>query len=452
MKRVAFVSICSVLVLVGCDGRVTESDPIPPSADALLRQSIGQWGVIPIGEMPPQNPALVTLGRALFFDKVLSGNRDVSCATCHQPGKALGDGMSLAVGTGAIGHISTRAPGVGRTFVPRQSPSLLNAGLGMFYVFWDGRLRSNGPGSSFLHGNGPTLPPGLNNILVAQAMLPVLNRQEMRGNAGDVDVFGAANELAQISDAQATAIWAAVMKRLIAIPEYVDMFAVAFPGRPISQLGFEDAARALAAFEMQAFTKVRSPFDQYLGRDDGALTAEQKRGAALFFGEARCAQCHGGPFLGGQTFANAGVPQIGPGLSKQPPLDFGRGEVENNTFYNFAFRAAPLRNVELTSPYMHNGAYPTLEAVVDHYSDATNALRTYDVSQLDPALRPLVHGDQTTVNNILNTLDFRLRQPLDFTDDEKRELVAFLKALTDPAARDLSPLILARVPSGLPVQ
>ncbi len=452
MKRIAGLFVCSVLVLSGCEGRVTEGEPAEPNVDALLRQSIAQWGVIAIGEMPAQSPALVALGRALFFDKILSGNKDISCATCHQPDKALGDGRSLPVGTGATGHASARVPGPGRTFVPRQSPSLLNAGLGLFYAFWDGRLQGNGMGGSFIQTKGPVLPSGLNNILAAQAMLPVLNRQEMRGNAGDIDAFGAPNELAQFSDAQSSAIWVAIMKRLTVIPEYVDLFAVAFPGRPISQLSFEDAARALAAFEMQAFTKTGSPFDRYLDRDDAALSGEQKRGAALFFGEARCAQCHGGPFLGGQNFANAGVPQIGPGLTRQPPLDFGRAEFENNSFYNFAFRAAPLRNVELTSPYMHNGAYATLEAVINHYSNVSTALRTYDPSQLDPALRTMVHGDQTTVNTILATLDARLRQPLDFTDDEKRELIAFLKSLTDPAARDLGGITPARVPSGLPVQ
>src|SRR5438552_4666357 len=79
------------------------------------------------------------------------------------------------------------------------------------------------------------------------------------------------------------------------------------------------------------------------------------------------------------------------------------------------------------------------------------ALRTYDVAQLAPELRPLYHGDDATINAVLETLDFRLRRPLDLTDDEQRDLVAFLKSLTDPAARDLSSLTPAAVPSGLPV-
>jgi cytochrome c peroxidase len=452
MRRVAFLLGIGSLVLLGCEGRVTDSDPAVPAGDELLRQNIARWGVIPIGAMPAQDPALVALGRALFFDRVLSGNRDISCADCHHPSTALSDGLSLPAGTGATGHGSARTPGSGRAFVPRQSPSLLNAGLGLTYVFWDGRLSRNGPVGSFRNETAPALPPGLDNILVGQAMLPVLNRAEMRGKPGDIDVFGKPNELAQFSDAQETGVWQAIMRRLTAIPEYVQLFGAAFPGRAVSQLSFEDAARALAAFEMQDFTKTGTPFDRFLERDSNALTPEQKRGATLFFGEARCAQCHGGPFLGGQSFANDGVPQIGPGVTRQPPLDFGRGELPNNEFYRFAFRVAPLRNIELTAPYMHNGAYPTLEAVVKHYDNVSLALRTYDSSQLPPALRSLYHGDQATITAVLTNLDGRLRTPLDLTEDEKRDLVAFLKSLTDPAARNLSALTPLRVPSGLPVQ
>lgn len=450
MKRAALLFGFVSLVSLGCDGRITDSEPPVPGADALLRQNLATWSIIPVGDMPSQAPALVALGRALFFDKILSGNRDIACSSCHQPARSLGDGLSLAVGTGATGLGTSRAPGSGRTFAVRHAPSLLNSGLGMFYMFWDGRL------TRFGHVLGsqldPTLLPASSNALVTQAMLTVLNRLEMRGNAGDTDAFGNTNELAQLGDHQPQAVWQAIMRRLTANPEYVELFKAAFPARPANQLIFEDAARALAAFQMQAFTTTNSPFDRYLGRDNAALTAEQKRGATLFFGKARCATCHNGPFLGGQGFANTGVPQIGPGASRQPPLDLGQGEFQDHDFYRFAFRIAPLRNIELTGPYMHNGAYPTLEAVVNHYNDVPHALRTYDVSQLTPALRELHHGDDATVSSVLATVDSRVRQPLELTEDEKHDLVVFLKSLTDPAARDLSALVPLRVPSGLPVE
>ena len=452
MKRVALLIGLGILGSWGCDGRVTDSEPQPIAVDEQLRRSIGQWGVVPIGAMPAQNPNLVALGRALFFDKILSGNRDIACVTCHQPSAALTDGRSLPVGTGGIVQGNDRALGKGREFVPRQSPTLLNAGLGLFYAFWDGRLQRGGPVGVFRVENGqPPLPVNVENILIAQALLPVLNRAEMRGNPGDVDVFGNPNELAPFNDAQQQAVWDAIMRRLRAIPEYIALFAAAFPSKPASTLTFEDAARAIATFEMQAFTMTRSPFDRYLQQDNSALSAQQKRGAALFFGEARCSSCHNGPFLGGQSFANVGAPQIGPGGNRQRPLDLGRGELENNEFYKFAFRVAPLRNVELTAPYMHSGAFATLEAVVKHYNDVPTSIRTYDTSQLEPALRALYHGDQVTLSALQTTLDGRLRAPMNLADTQKADLVEFLKALTDPAARDLSALKPQRVPSGLPL-
>src|SRR5207249_9180176 len=118
----------------------------------------------------------------------------------------------------------------------------------------------------------------------------------------------------------------------------------------------------------------------------------------------------------------------------------------------FFFRIPPLRNVELTAPYMHNGAYATLEALVRHYNNVDSAVKSYDVSQLAPSLRPTYHGDAATISAVLASLDGRLRQPLALTEEERRTLVVFLKSLTDESARDLAALIPTSVPSGLPVR
>ncbi len=450
MTRFACSLFLGVLLLAGCDS-ITTTEPPRQTIDAELRQNMTQWGVIPIGSMQAQDAAKVALGRALFFDKVLSGNRDIACASCHEPNNGLGDGLSLAVGTGGTGIGPARTLGPGRQFVPRNAPSLLNSGLGLFYMFWDGRLTGFGSGP-FFNQPDTLLLSGFPNILAAQAMLPVLNRVEMRGTAGDTDVFGNPNELAEFGDDQREAIWRAIMDRLRGIPEYVQLFNAAFPNVSTQTLSFRHAAEALATFQRDAFIKTDSPFDRYLDRDDAALTLEQKRGALLFFGEAQCVTCHSGPFLGAQSFANVGAPQIGPGIGKQLPLDRGRGEIDDFEFYQFAFRVAPLRNVELTAPYMHSGAYPTLEAVVEHYNDVPTAMRSFDVMQLDPAFRDQHHGDDATINTVMPTVDFRFTQRLDFSETEKRALVAFLKSLTDPAARNLSSVIPSRVPSGLPVR
>lgn len=448
MRTMRTLCLCGVVVAVSACGRdITPPEP-EPTTDIQLRTLISRWGVLPIlPETPPDNPALVALGRSLFFDKILSGNRDVSCATCHSPRKAFSDGLSLAVGTGGVEVGAHREPGSGRQHVPRNAPTLVNAGLGQFYTFWDGRLTRFGPPIG-----GPDVPLQGGDVLVQQAMLPVVNRAEMLGNPGDIDGSGAPNELALYGDDEPDAVRQAIMRRLLAIPEYVDMFRAAFPGIAVSGLRFEHAARAIAAFETHALRRSNTAFDRYLGRDNSALSASAKRGALMFFGEADCASCHSGPLLGGGTFANVGAPQVGPGVGTAAPLDRGRGELfAEIDVYQFAFRAPPLRNVELTAPYMHSGAYPTLEAVVKHYSDVGKAVRSYDVAQLPPSLRTAYHGDVATIDKLLATLDFRVRRQLLFTDQEQADLVAFLRSLTDPSARDLASLMPQSVPSGLPI-
>jgi cytochrome c peroxidase len=452
----------ALLIAAGACGDSTLEPDVPPvpTLDAELRQQLGMWGVVPILPMPAQNPAMVQLGQALMFDKLLSGNRDVSCASCHDPALQGGDGLSLAVGTGGTGTGTARAPGAGRQFVSRNATSLLNVGLGSTYIFWDARLSQHGgfPGGPFFGGPLPgrlsTTPPApaVPDALIAQAFLPIISREEMRGHPGDMDRFGKTNELAMIPDDQPEEIWRAVMRRVLAVPEYVTRFREAFPSVPVQSFSFEHAATAIVAFEKEAWTRTNSPFDRYLARDDNALSPAAKRGAGLFFGRAMCASCHSGALLGANSFANVGVPQLGPGTGAGVPLDFGVGDTFDQPFYRFAFRVPSLRNVELTAPYMHNGAFPTLEAVVRHYRDVPKSLREYDGSMLPPELRALYHGDQETIAAIFATLDGRFRQPLLLTDAEASDIVAFLQSLTDPSARNLEGLVPASVPSGLPVR
>jgi len=455
MKR--SIVVAAIAVLASCSESTTDftQPPTTPTLDQQVRQSIASWGVVPMLAVKAQDPALVDLGQSLFFDKVLSGNRDISCGTCHSPLTSSGDGLSLAIGTGATPG-PTRTLGKGRQFTPRNAPSLFNVALGSQYMFWDGRVSVDfGPQGQFHAPTGVLLPAGLSSVLAAQAMIPVTNRVEMRGNVGDRDVLGNVNELAQFSDDESGVIWRSVMQRVLGIPGYVQKFAAAYPNVSASSLGFQHAANAIAAFETSAFTKSNTAFDRYLARDDNALTTDAKRGAILFFGQARCASCHNGPMLGAQQFANAGVPQVGPGTGKQLPLDDGRqndASVGPPVTQPFSFRVAPLRNIELSAPYMHDGVYATLEEVVRHYNNVDSALKAFDPAVLSPALRASYHGDAATISRISSTIDGRIKQPLGLTPDEQRQIVAFLKSLTDPAARSLSSVIPASVPSGLPVK
>src|SRR5436189_2774286 len=200
MTRLVRTTYLGLLVLAsGCEGWKTPGDP-PPSLDAELRQRLGgQYGVVPIVAPPTQPPALVPLGQALMFDKVLSGNRDIACATCHTMAAHATDGITISIGTGGTGLGPSRTLGPGRQFVPRNAPTLLNAGLGAFYLFLDGRVSGfrSGP---FQTPAGVVLPSGLPTLLAAQAMFPVTNREEMRGAPGDRDRFGNPNELEELGD------------------------------------------------------------------------------------------------------------------------------------------------------------------------------------------------------------------------------------------------------------
>ena len=452
-----------LLVAAACQGTDDTGGglgpPPPPTLDTQLRAQLSRWGVVPIGALTPASPEVIDLGRALFFDKELSGNRDVSCATCHSPLANTADALSLSIGTGATGTGSARTLGAGRQFTPRNAPTLLNVALGFPYMFWDGRVSGfGGPAGNSGQANfrtpaGAALPVGLTNVVAAQAMFPVTNRNEMRGEVGDHDVFGNVNELATPDTGQYAAIWSAAMKRVLAINAYVAKFNAAFPGVPTSSLGFQHAANAIAAFEGAAFTFTNSPFDRYIARDDNAISTEAKQGALLFFTKARCSSCHFGPLFGGQSFSSAGVPQLGPGVAPNAPLDFGEDlGFSGPQAPRFRFRVPPLRNVELSPPYMHDGAFATLDAVVHHYNDIEKALRSYDVSQLDARIQPLYRGDDATITAILNSTEPFLRRPLGLSEVELHQLVVFLQSLTDPAARDLSGLIPASVPSGLPVR
>ena len=99
------------------------------------------------------------------------------------------------------------------------------------------------------------------------------------------------------------------MKRVVSIPAYMQQFGAAFPSVAPDQLGFQHAANAIAAFETATFTKTNSDFDRFLARQDNAMSADAKRGGLLFFGKARCSQCHNGPMLGANQFANIAIPQ-----------------------------------------------------------------------------------------------------------------------------------------------
>jgi cytochrome c peroxidase len=410
--------------------------------------------------MPAENK--VQLGKLLFFDKILSGNQNTSCATCHHTLADTGDGLSLPVGEGGRGLGIIRDTGVGagaiHARVPRHAPPVFNLGATEYTdLFYDGRVAvDNDQPSGFATPAGDDLPDNLDNVLAAQAMFPVTSGEEMAGQAG---------ENAQANAAAAgnlPAIWQIIAEKLGNIPEYVEIFKAVYPNEitQASDITFVHAANAIAAYEAKLFRFDNSPFHRYLKGDEKALSPLAKKGMKIFFKEekANCASCHSGSFLTDHDYHAIAMPQIGPGKGDNPDGrgDFGREQVTGNIEDRFAFKTPPLINIALTAPYGHDGAYDTLEAVVKHHLNPKKYLFNYDRTQavlpsrsdLD-ALDFIVMDDIQRLNAIADANEL---EKVNLSDKELKQLLEFLNALTDPAAIDIRRKTPRSVPSGIPLR
>ncbi|HZW06789.1 MAG TPA: cytochrome c peroxidase [Phycisphaerales bacterium] len=410
-------------------------------ADEVRALTAGR-GIGPLERPAPVRPELVRLGQALAFDKILSGNKDISCMTCHLPGFATGDGRSLSIGQGASG-LGTARVHPGGAFIPRNAPPAFNL-FAHKALFWDGRVSIDDKGKLRTPAN-QRITPDMQRVfefgaLSALPLFPVLSREEMRASRG--------NDLGDIKDKDPQQVWRALMQRLGAIPEYRRMFEAAYPRTKFASMNFGHASNAIAGFLIDQFAFTNSPWDQFLAGRDDALTDEQLRGAKNFM-SARCSVCHNGAAFTDNDFHNVAVAQVGPRAGDGPDGrdDFGRWRVTGRPEDRYAFRTPPLRNVALTAPFGHDGAFTDLRAFIDHYSESDVKLRTFTDAHLEPLLRGTMLA---TVEQILGTRDTLLNGVV-FPAVVVDEVTAFMGALTDPAALDLSRVVPSRVPSGLSI-
>ncbi len=283
----------------------------------------------------------VELGRTLFFDKRLSADNTVSCATCHDPKFGFSD--RLPVSTGIKGQKGTRS-----------APTVINRLYGKTQ-FWDGRAAT----------------------LEEQAKGPLVNPIEM--GMPDHD---------------------AVVKKLQGIKGYAAWFKEVF-GRDVT---IDDAASAIAAFERTVVSD-DSRYDQYIAGDKKALSASERRGFEVFSTKGRCAICHGGPNFTDEEFHNIGV-----GMNKAQP-DLGRYTQTKNEDDKGAFKTPTLRDIVSTAPYLHDGSEKTLDGVVAFYDRGGIP---------NPNLHPLM-------------------EKLGLTKQERKDLVAFMKALSGDRWRKIAP-------------
>jgi cytochrome c peroxidase len=297
-----------------------------------LQELPANLGVLPPVKAPADNPQTaqkVALGKELFFDKELSGDRSISCSTCHDPGKGFSDGKPLAIGfNGKV--------------LARHSPTVINAAYNTFQ-FWGGRVSS----------------------LEEQARGPITSAGEMN--------------LADETE---------LVRRLNANSHYPQEFQAVFGAPP----SLNNVAKAIAAYERTVVTS-NSRFDRYVLGDKKALTPQEKNGLVLFIGKARCSLCHSGPNFSDNKFYNLGVAEA---------HDAGRYAITKDPVDLGAFKTSGLRNVTTHAPYMHDGSLATLADVIDYYDRGGD--------------------DAKNKSNLLIKLGL--------TPEEKRDLAAFLKALT----------------------
>jgi len=425
--------------------------------DRQIAQLRDLFELRPIDTKPLVETERFKLGRALFFDKVLSGNHDVACATCHLVAHGVSDGRPISLGV--------RGSGLGpdRHYVqapmeihPRNSQDLWNRDHNdASSMFWDGRVEMVDPvARKFRTPLGEALPEGLDNAMAAQALFPLITPNEMLGYPGD-DYAGFPNELSSLVNPNtldgADVAFDAIMQRLIGdenveAPEgyqsiYRDMFLKAFPDLSIQDISIVQVANALAHFEELAFATRNSRWDSHLAGDGQALTAREKEGALLFFGKGRCVACHNGETFSDFQFHSVGVVDEDWRIEGEK-RDLGRFHATKDPNDAFKFRTPPLRNVTKTAPYFHNGSAYSLKAVIQQHLAPTANANKYHSSG-----RFLMTAQQ------IKAVSPVLTAGVDLTDAEIDLIIEFLGSLdTELRDWDLAIIVPEVVPSGLPVE
>ncbi|RMG25189.1 MAG: cytochrome-c peroxidase [Bacteroidetes bacterium] len=381
-----------LLYLPACEQPAQSSKKLSRRAkNKLLIDSLAHFGALPQEVKSPRDnpltPEKIKLGKLLFFDPILSGNRDVACASCHHPAFGFAENLELSVGVNGKGLGSSRhfrQPN-DIPIVKRNAPTVVNAAYnGIDWLkryepeeapmFWDVRVKS----------------------LEKQALEPIKALEEMRGR--------------RYSQAE---IIPEVVSRLNSIPAYLQLFEAAFGSHPA--IREEHLAKALAAYQ-RSLIAPNSRFDRYMRGDKSAISLSEKEGFKQFI-ESGCGNCHNGPMFSDYQLHVLGVPENP--LLEQP--DMGPDS-------SYAFRTPTLRNLRFTAPYMHNGSLNTLQRVLEFYEDiAGGKMRNPNLSR--DQLDPLVDAIELDVSKMA-------------------PIISFLNTLNDESVDRSVP---ESVPSGLPV-
>jgi cytochrome c peroxidase len=392
------------------------------------------------------------LGRMLWFDTIGGLNNDNTCGGCHSPTNGFGDTQSIAIGIDNNGIVGPNRTGPRNQ---RRTPMAINTAF-FPTLMWNSRFASlssdpfdNSIGFKFPPPEGLTLSY-LPQLLDAQAFIPPTERVEVAGFTFPGDNF---------------AIRAEVLNRLNGVRAYRKLFGEVFPevknGAPID---FDMFGKAIAEFEF-SLVFADAPIDRYARGQKNALTADQKKGALLFFGSAGCVECHKVSGQSNEMFSDftqhvIAVPQIAPAAGNpiagnvtfdgpEQNEDFGLEQVTGNVNDRYKFRTSPLRNVALQPTFCHNGAFTRLEDAIRHHLDVTASL--YNYNPVTAGVAADLTGPMGQMGPVVARLDPLLAYPIYLTDEEFRQLVDFVRnGLLDPRAKpeNLRKLVPKSVPSG----
>ncbi|HRI60017.1 MAG TPA: cytochrome c peroxidase [Saprospiraceae bacterium] len=347
MKKILYTLFVLSFLFAACDSK----EPVETPATYDPTPYILKIGDFPTPDLPADNKltvAGVQLGRMLFYEKMLSKDGSQACANCHKQEDAFSDIRRFSIGVEQL-------PG------KRQAMAVMNLAWHQNGLFWDGRA------------------PKVRD----QALKPIQDPLEMNETLPNV------------------------VTKLSADKKYTDQFIRAFGDATVTS---ERVGLALEQF-MLTMVSANAKYDKFL-RGETALTDSELRGKDLFFSEfdpfgsekgAECFHCHAGQNFTNDEFMNNGL-DTDAGMT-----DEGRQKATNDPADRGKFKVPSLRNIALTPPYMHDGRFATLEAVIDHYDHGAQPSATADV-----------------------LLQYNL-QPggLQLTAQDKADLVAFLKTLTD---------------------
>lgn len=333
-------AVCLTLIAAASIANSAGDGKAEPASRLEMKKKYVRPAAIPFPAENAFSKEKELLGRTLFFDPRLSGSGSIACSNCHNPAFAWGDGLPKAVGMGS-------------KVLRRRSPTILNSAWTEL-LFWDGRAES----------------------LEQQALGPIAEPGEMNLSLE------------------------AMVKTINGIPEYLPLFAKAFPKEAVSA---DTVAKAIATFE-RTIVSGKAPFDEWIEGKESAISEQAKLGFDLFNGKAECSKCHTE-----WLFTDNGFHDIGLEGS-----DAGRWENLHLAAMKNAFKTPTLRNVDRRAPYMHDGSHATLEKVIDFYDKGGDAKR--------PSLAPEM-------------------KPLNLTAQEKQALVAFLKTLTSVDAPVTIPMM-----------